>query len=162
MHRRLATIVVLACGCTVAGAQPADRDPFVAVEDADPMELARAVDRTGDDAVLARLREDRLREVRLAAIEAAPWMRAPELALEPLLTLARGRDPRLAPAAAQAALAIANGLSADELARREAELDALTSARRLASSLAGDESARADLRAAAATVAARLDQLGVR
>ena len=136
-------------------------DPLAAVTSADPMELARVVDRLGDGAVLDRLAEDSPRTVRLSAVRAARWMTGPELALAPLAELASGRDPLLAPEAARATRVIVEGLTADGLARREVEPASLSTARRRLAALAADESARSDLRAAAMIAADVLDALGV-
>lgn len=113
------------------------------------MELARAVDRIGDDALLSRLASTSPRPVRLAALHAAPFLREPELALVPLAELAGGRDPYLAPAAAASLLAIARALDPDALQRREADFSVLASARARLAALRADSTARPDLRAAA-------------
>jgi hypothetical protein len=138
----------------------AQSDPLAAIADADPMELARVVDRLGDDAVLSRLDDARPREVRLAAMRASPFLAWPELALEPLARIAASRDPLLAPAAASAALTIARSLDPDALGRREVDPASLSAARGLFTALSIEQSARADLRAAASMVAALLEQLG--
>lgn len=154
--RALCLALVLA---SVAPARAQAPDPFVAVADADPMELARVVDRLGDGAVLARLAAERAPAVRLAATRAAPFLDAPEHALEPLSRLAAGRDPRLAPAAARAALTIARALDLDALSLREFDPAALAPARERFAALAADASARADLRAVAGLIVARLSAL---
>lgn len=125
------------------------------------MELARAVDRLGDDAILERLGDDRSRSVRIAAIRATPYLAYPERALERLAALAAGRDPDLAPAAAIAALEIAEHLTPDDLMRREVEPASLRDARRALRRLADDHTARADIRAVAARAAAQLEAIGV-
>lgn len=160
--RPILVLLFVACAATAAAQERAAADPFVAVRDADPMELARAVDRHGDDAVLARLDERSPRDVRLAATRAARFMRSPELALERLARLAAGRDPILAPAAARAALFIATELDVDALASREVDPATLTQARALFAALEADETAREDLRAAAAAIVRALGELGVR
>lgn len=136
----------------------AQDDPF-ARDDGDPMELARLVDRYGDDAVIERLADDRPRIVRLYAIRAAPYMRWPERALDRLAQLAAGRDPDLAPAAARSALAIAESLTIDELARREVDPSSLGDARTALRAVADDRTARADIRAVCARAAAALERL---
>ncbi len=152
-------LAVLALGASGTHAQ--SPDPFLAVRNADPVELARVVDRLGDGAVLERLDAGRSRAVRLAAVRASDQMHEPELALDALSTMASGRDPLLAPAAAQAALQVARMLTPDGLARREAEPAALAPARQRLAALADDESARPDQRVIAAMARARLDTLGV-
>jgi hypothetical protein len=142
-------------------AQPASPDPFLAVVDLDPMELARVVDRLGDDAVLARLADERPRALRSAACHAAPFMQQPELALLPLAELAAGRDPRLAPDAAAALRAVATALTPGGLARREVDPSSLAPARARLATLRADESARRDLRVVAEIADASLDALGV-
>jgi hypothetical protein len=81
----------------------------------DPLVRARAVAALGDARVLARLAPqpeggdpDPARA--LAAISSCPWLADPSHALAPLLAVMNGRDPDLAPAAAQAAVEIARGL----------------------------------------------------
>jgi hypothetical protein len=163
MRRRWAALLLVLLGSTSLGtsshAQPAD--PFVAVRDADPMELARVVDRLGDDAVLTRLAGDSPRPVRLAAAHAAPFLREPELALAPLAELAAGRDPRLAPASAASLLTVARALDPDALARREVDVATLAPVRARLAALRDDASARRDLRVAAESADASLEALGV-
>ncbi len=125
------------------------------------MELARVVQRLGDDAVLERLSVERPRAVRLAAVRAAPFLRSPEIALEPLAELAGTRDPELAPAAAASVLTIARSLSADDLERREVDRASVTPVRRRLRALMADRTARADLRAAAALADDALSAIGV-
>jgi hypothetical protein len=151
------TLVLVALAVTqVALAQPdAPRDPFVAVADADPLELGRVVRSVPDAALLARLSNDRATEIRLAAVRATPWLRAPEAALAPLAELARGRDPDLAPAAALAAVTIARALEAQTLAAREVRAQDLAPALAGLDALAEDESARDDVARAAAMSAER-------
>lgn len=153
-------MLLFALALVAAGPASAQSDPLAAIADADPMELARVVDRLGDDAVLSRLDEARPREVRLAAMRASPFMGWPELALEPLAQIAASRDPLLAPAAASAALTIARSLEPDALRRREVDPTSLSAARGLFAALSADRSARADLRAAASMIDALLAQLG--
>lgn len=155
-----ASLVLFALALLVAAPASAQPDPLAAIADADPMELARVVDRLGDDAVLSRLDDARPREVRLAATRAAPFMAWPELALEPLARLAASRDPLLAPAAASAALTIARSLDPDALRRREVDPASLSAARGLFAALSTERSARADLRAAGSMIASLLEQLG--
>jgi hypothetical protein len=137
----------------------AQDDPLVAIADGDPIELARAVDRLGDEAVLERL-SSRSRSVRLAAIRAAPHLRWPERALMSLAGLAGGRDPDLAPAAAESARSIAEELTSDQLARREVDPASLGEAAAALRAVAADRTARADIRAVCARAAAALDRLG--
>ena len=92
---------------------------LIAVVDADPLELARVVQRFGDGAILQLLAPATAFVTRLAAVRASPWLLAPERALGALSELAGGRDPDLAPAAARAALEIAQQLDPASLARRE-------------------------------------------
>lgn len=162
--RKRLLLIALASG--IAGSSSAQEhaqpDPFEAVVTADPMELARVVDRLGDGAVIARLGEEKPRAVRLAAARATPFLREPERALEALAVVAAGRDPLLAPAAAHAALTITRALDPDELARREVDPASLIGARDRLAALAQDESARPDLRIAAGIARERLEALGAR
>ena len=159
--RRPSSLLLIIAVATGAAASAQPPDPFAAIDDADPMELARVVDRRGDDAVLRRLGDETPYPARLAAIRAAPFMEGPELALAPLARLAAGRHPHLAPAAARSALAIARGLDAQALARREVLPSTLAGAARGYDALAEDETARADLRVAAGIVHAQLRAAGV-
>lgn len=103
------------------GSPGAAADALERIEDADPIELSRAVLRVGDRSVLALLAEQQPGATRLAAIRAARWLVAPEHALPMLAELTAGRDSLLAPAAALASLRIARQLDADALSRREAD-----------------------------------------
>jgi hypothetical protein len=91
------------------------------IRDADPIELARAVLRLGDVAVLALLSDGQSGPARLAGIRAARWLVAPEHALPALAELVASRDSLLAPAAALACMRIARELDVDALSRREAD-----------------------------------------
>ena len=142
-------------GLGSAGGQPA-RDPLADL--GDPLELERHADRVGDDAILAHLAPDADAPfaLRMGAIRAAPWLDAPERALEPLAALAAGDDPDLAPAAAFASQRIAVGLQVDDLVAREVDPSypvGLASAWRV---VADDESARPDIRRLAAATASTL------
>ena len=146
----LALALSLSAGASAQPEEP-DVEAVTSVEDMDPAELARAVDRTGDGAVLALLEADDLH-----GIYAAPHMAAPELALPKLSALACGRDPWLAPAAMQAILDIADGPLLDRMDRREREPSSLEPVLSDLTALASDETARADLRAAAELARAQL------
>jgi hypothetical protein len=150
--------MVIALLASTASAQPAD--PLLAAHDTDPLELALVVERVGDDAVLARLAPETPVAVRALAIVAATELHAPEDALVPLVELARGRDPDLAPRALWATLAIARRLDARTLGARESDVGALAPARAGLEALAADETARADLRRGAQLAAAALAELG--
>lgn len=152
MRAALAVLLLL----TPVAAHAQD-DAFAAVEDADPVELARLVDRLGDEAVLERLADDEASfVVKLAAVRAARYLVGPEHALAPLAELLAGRDPRLAPAAGMTLLAIGDRLSMPGLDRREVLPERLAPALERLDAVAADETARADLRAVAAHVAAQL------
>lgn len=157
----LASALAVASAGAAEGDEDPATDPFVAVRDADPLELGRVTRARGDGAVLSRLADDRPVVVRLAAIRASRWMRAPEAALGRLAALAGGRDPDLAPAAARAAWHIARALDGPALHRREVIPADLAPARSTLQQLAADESARADLRRLAAFAADALSALGV-
>jgi len=128
--------------------------------DLDPLELARLARRAGDTAILEALAASETPEaLRLRAIRAARFLRAPETALGPLAALAAGRDPTLAPAAAISAYRIATALEAQELDAREADWAALAEARTALLRLRDDATARADLRQAAGFAAESLEPL---
>lgn len=160
--RRLAAVLGgLACIAMLSAletdARAEDEDPFVFVYTSDPMDFALLVDRVGDAPVLERLAEPaedapRPVAVRLAAVRASAWLRAPEAALGTLATLAAGRDPDLAPAAMLALVRISETLSRADLDAREADDAAVQAALEPLASLANDATARADLRQAAARV----------
>jgi hypothetical protein len=134
---------------------------LLAVADADPLELGRVVERFGDARVRALLSKPADVAPCLAAVRAAPMLRRPELALEPLLRLSEGRDSLLAPAAARAALAIAAGLDADALAAREVAVSELAPTRAALLALAARATVGADIRLAAATAAEALAAAGI-
>lgn len=136
-------------------------DPFLVHPTSDPLELARLVDRIGDEAVIARLSEETPTDIRLLAVRAAPQLEGPERALEALAAIAQGRDPDLAPAAANSLLVIAHALDPQSLDRREVLREELAPARAALSLLEADETARGDLRRAAGIVIAALDSVGV-
>jgi hypothetical protein len=145
----------------VSGGLAQERDPLLAAPGGDPLELARVVDRIGDRAVLDRLAADRPADVRLAALRAAPAMRAPESALGALAEIAGGRDPDLAPAAMLSVLTIARALDPLELDAREVLRADLAPARRAIGAIAADATARADLRRGAELAVDALAALGV-
>jgi hypothetical protein len=141
------------------GAAAAQDDPLSAVPGADPLELARAVAQVGDAALLGRLSEESGTASRLTAVRATPWMRAPERALAPLSEIARGRDPDLAPAAALAALQIAERLDADDLVAREVGSEVIVAAVEALRAIGNDEGCRRDIRRAGFLAADRLSSL---
>lgn len=157
--RHLLFSLLLGLAVAPALAQEGAADPLLAVEDADPLDLARVVARLGDEAVLTRLGDPQSADVRLAAIRATPSLTAPEHALGPLAEIAAGRDPDLAPAAAMAALEIAERLSADDLVRRETERAIIDAAIEAMRAIGNDESCRRDIRRAGLLVADRLSSL---
>ncbi|MBN1655926.1 MAG: hypothetical protein JXA30_19320 [Deltaproteobacteria bacterium] len=164
---RIGFVLLLSISETTLSAQPVQQtsdstlDPLAAIVDADPMELARVVRRIGDNAVIERLEEDKPIEVRIAAIRATRWMRAPERALAALAEEVGSRDCDLAPAAARAALRIASELTADELATREVMPEQLRQARALFAQAAKNALLRPDIRLYAAQTQEALRAAGV-
>jgi len=151
--------VTLAAACAESAtghAQPRSTDPLALVVSSDPLDLARAVDRLGDGAVLARLGAANDEELDpalvLAAIRAAPWLHAPEEALTRLVELAAGHDPDLAPAATLALVRIAERLTPADLDAREASREPVRASLAALSALADDATARTDIRRASARV----------
>jgi hypothetical protein len=134
---------------------------LVAVVDADPLELARVAQRFGDLAIANLLAPATETAVRLAAVRASPWLRAPERALAALAEIASGRDSELAPAAARAAQQIAQRLDAAALARRECLTVELTPALVVLRALGEREHAAPHVRAYAWAAAAQLIAAGV-
>lgn len=118
---------------------------------ADPLDLERAARSLGDAVVLARLR-NASPAVAMPAVLASPYLRAPEAALLPLLQIAAGRDPDLAPLALRSVALIARSLTLLDLARRETLVADLAEPRRRAHALSSDASLRADMRVAARRV----------
>jgi hypothetical protein len=158
--RRVVLLIALGLVASQGSAQPGP-DALLRVPSTDPLELARLVDRLGDQAVVTRLAEGTPIATRAMAVLAAPEMDAPEMALSALAELARGRDPDLAPRAALAALTIARALDPQAMDARECDRASLAPARAGLEALAHDESARADMRRAAELAAAALADLGV-
>ena len=85
----------------------------------DELELARWVADVGDRATLGFLSAEHTSAQRFIAVRAVSSLHDPERALVPLAALAGGRDPDLAPAAAEVAVRISQMLTADDLTRRE-------------------------------------------
>jgi len=136
-------------------------DAFTHIADADPMKLARVVDRMGDSEVMARLGEGNPVEIRLAAIRASRWMQAPEKALAILARLVGSRDSALAPAAARAAWHIASGLNDQVLAEREVVPEVLSPVLVFFDRAADNASLRKDIRILAAQTVDALKSAGV-
>lgn len=170
----LAACALFVCGWGAAArAEPPEVPPaapasvqasldYTGLSATDPLDRARAVARLGDGPVLALLSEQgrgtgHEAALRLAAIESAAFLRNPAEALAPLVPLMQGRDPDLAPAAAQAIVAIARrlveasrapeGVSAAQLAALAKQLRAIEQ----------DPRVRADLKLAAVQAATLLD-----
>ncbi len=139
---------------------PVPIDPLVAIVDADPLELSRVAQRLGDRAVIERLAPKHKVEVRLAAIRAVPYLRAPELALSALTPIVIARDGVLAQAAARAVWSIVGALSHDTLESRETLAVDLTQVTREVTRIASLTSLRADLRAQLNAAAAMLAGMG--
>ncbi len=156
--RRIPLLVALALAVVALPARAQD-DPLSEVTSTDPLELARAVSRMGDTAVLQQLGAEVDVGARLSAIRATPWLHAPEEALAPLADLARGRDPDLAPAAALSALTIARRLDADDLSAREVDGAILEAAIEAFRGIGDDEGCRRDIRRAGFLIADRLVSL---
>ena len=130
-----------------------------AAVNADELDVAALAARLGDDPVLTSLTEGDT-ALRLAALRTTPYLVNKELALLPLVSLARGRDPDLAPAAARRVLAIAQALALEETSVRELPRADLENLRRDLSSLA-NSSARRDVRVCAGSAAQLLSTLPV-
>ena len=145
----------------VRAKRPPAPDPLAAVEDADPLELARVVQALGDEAVTRRLEPGQPVEVRLAAIRSTPWMREPELALPSLVRELSGRDPDLAPTAARAAFRIAGSLDVATLLRREVDREELYPVRARLQAAGENELLRLDIRSYAWQAAEMLAAAGV-
>jgi len=125
-------------------------NPFILLGNSPALELARLVDRVGDEAVAQILGTANPVEVHLVALRASSWMRAPESVLTPIIAMAGGRDSELAPEAARAVLRIANLLDREQLQKREAISSDLVSAGQNLSSIAANPAIRNDIRLCAA------------
>lgn len=162
---RLFVVLMLTGAASNGGAQakqaPSTAQALLAVQDADPLELARIVRRAGDAAVLRLLGTDQPINVRLCAARAAPWLRSPEQALLPLARWLAGRDIVLSEAAARATLRIAQDLDADTLARREVSPAELRDASIALQAAADSTWLRGDLRLLATQAVAQLVGAGV-
>jgi len=162
---RVFVVLSLSGIATVAGAQarsvPSLAQTLLAVQDADPLELARIVRRSGDAAVVRLLGSDQPTNVRLCAGRSAPWLRSPEQALLPLALWLTGRDAVLSEAAARATLRIAQDLDADTLARRDVAPADLRAAVGALQAAVDSGWLRADLRLLAAQAVAQLVGAGV-
>jgi hypothetical protein len=156
----LALSLLLVVGLSVArGAadEPTAADRLLAIASADAMDYAAAARRVGDAALAAALTNEASSvELRLAVVRAAPFARAPENLLAPIVELAHGTDPALAPAALTSAFQIAQGLEFAQLEQREADVELLNVPVERLRELGEDDEARADLRQLARHAAARL------
>lgn len=85
----------------------------------DELDLARWVAQVGDRAAMTYLSAEHTSAERCLAVQASSSLRDPERALPILAVIAGGRDPDLAPRAAEVAVRIAQRLSVDDLSRRE-------------------------------------------
>ena len=134
-------------------------EALVAAYHADPLRLARVVDRVGDASVLALMRAPTPRAVRQAAIVASPFLQGPEHALGPLSRLVTRRDRRMAALAAWSLVRILSELTSEGLMRREATLGSLRGTRQDLEAMLESERGGADIRAAVTYCVHRLDVL---
>jgi hypothetical protein len=157
-----AGLLLLALASSAAAqSTPTLQSALLAIDDDDPLELARVVQRYGDSALLALLRPDEKPPVRLVAMRAAPWLAEPELALPLLAPWVASRDSELAEAAARAMLQICQKLDRAELARREIAPAELTSVVAQLQRVEHQRWLRADLRLLVARIMAQLHATGV-
>lgn len=156
----LALLGLTSVGSPLHADEPGAAERLLAVTTADPMDYASVARRVGDGA-LARVLADEAAsvELRLAVVRAAPFARAPEQLLAPIVELAHGTDPTLAPAALTSADQIAQGLEFAQLEQREAEVSMLAAPAARLRELGEDDEARSDLRMLAQHAAARLTAL---
>jgi len=153
-------VVLVSLGLGVAPSaadEPSAAERLLAVTSADAMDYASVARRVGDAALAAVLADDAASvELRLAVVRSAPFARAPEHLLAPIVELAHGTDPALAPAALASAFQIAQGLEFSLLEQREADPALLDTPVERLRELGGDAEARPDLRQLALHAAARL------
>lgn len=109
-----------------AWATPVDLAMFA--DRIDAIGSARTAQEVGDGALLAALGAPGQREKALVAVRAASYAHAPEELMAPLVELACGRDPSLAPEAALSLHAVSERLTARELSLREVLLSDLSKA----------------------------------
>jgi len=155
-----AALVVLGLsglGTPLHADEPSAADRLMAVTSADTMDYASVARRVGDAALSHVLADESASvELRLAVVRAAPFARAPEQLLAPIVELAHGTDPALAPAALTSADQIAQGLEFTLLEQREADVELLAGPVERLRELGEDDEARLDLRQLALHAAARL------
>lgn len=140
--------LVLALGLAsvfVGGARAGEVDPFRGADAIYENGLSRLAQEAGDAALLGALSGEGTRERRLLAIRAAPFAAAPERLVPGLIPLALGRDPNLAPEAAAALVALAEGLRPSVLAAREVLLSDLKEATDAIGQLKEGRAVRADV-----------------
>ncbi len=138
--------VAISALATALTAHAADVDTWPVWADAEPLQLAAAVDRVGDDAVLSRLAAAGSVATRLAAVRGSEFLQSPELALPLLAELAGSRDSELAEPAARRAFLIAQRLQREGLSRREILRGDLQPARAALLRVAAQSRPRADIR----------------
>lgn len=125
---------------------------------ADELTRATIAHELGDTRVLDALTQREDLASRLAAVRCSPYLNDPDRALLGLAELARGRDPELAPAAAQRLFQIAQ-LLLQTRARRDIAFDSVRAVQREAATLAEDRSAIAMIRMAAGQASYLLGEL---
>jgi hypothetical protein len=121
---------------------------FADVLDADELTRATIARALGDEPVLNALAQSEDIALRLAAVRCSAYLNDPDRALLGLAELARGRDPELAPAAAQRLFQIAQLLMQTRFTR-DIALDSVRSAQRESTLLAADRSAIGAIRVCA-------------
>ena len=179
--RTLTVLALAACGVVFAAhaqtAEPATAaakpsEPpvdYSGLGASDPLERARAVARLGDVRLLARLAGGQSEQggradaaIVLAALRSVEFLSAPERALEPLVPIVQGRDPDLAPAAAQALVTIARRLVEDTRMPEELSREQLLALAKQLRAIEQNPRVRADIKLAAIEAAALLDAAGER
>lgn len=128
---------------------------YSALHASDPLDRARAVARLGDVRVAARLGRTEALEI-LAAVRSARFLGDPTRALPTLLPIMQGRDPDLAPAAAEAVVEIARQLVEARCAPEELAHEQLEVLTKQLGAIEQNTRVRADIRLAAIEAAALL------
>jgi hypothetical protein len=157
----LALLAFVAALASWARAAPSPSHRLQLALDADELELAALAQRLGEAQVLTALGDATDPASQLAALRLTPHLLDAELALAPLARLAAGRDPELAPPAAQRLLRIAQALVRARAGSRELLPSELEPAQAALRAFAQDATARADIRSSAAQAAQLLGTLGV-
>lgn len=143
---------------TVAHAELSD--PIGQADVISTLGVARVADEAGDARLASWLQPGARRDLAAIALRASPFAYAPERLVPALAGFLCGRDPVLAPESAHALLQMAERLTPDAVATREADVSEFAAARKALECARQDQPAvRSDLVKAALVLDAALAQL---